>query len=68
MPIIYNALDRLFKRISEAKYTRDFYLWLRGSFEIDDSFFGTNPHVNGLDKLFSLTLLCIIIILPLIGM
>lgn len=67
-PFIYNILDRMFKRISEKKHKRDFYLWLRGSFEIDDSLFGKNPHVSGLDKLSSIVLLFAIIFLPLIGM
>ncbi len=65
-PIIYNLLDRIFKKISELKNNRDFYLWLRGSFEIDDSLFGKNPHVKGLDRLFSIILIMSIILLPLI--
>ncbi len=66
-PFIYNILDRSFKKISEIKYNRDFYLWLSGSHEIDDSFFGKNPHVNSLDIFFSMVLLFAIIFLPVIG-
>ncbi|HEY6505948.1 MAG TPA: hypothetical protein VIZ28_18365 [Chitinophagaceae bacterium] len=67
-PAIYNTLDRLFKFISEKKYNRDFYLWLRYSGEIDYTLFGKNPHVNWLDKFFSLILLFSIALLPLLGM
>ncbi len=66
-PSIYNIFDRLFKFITERVYGRDFYLWLRGSSEIDDSFSGNNPHVKFLDGFFSLLLLAIIICLPLLG-
>lgn len=66
-PFVYNILDRIFKRLSEKRYGRDFYLWLRGSIEIDDSLFNNNPHVKTLDILFSIILLFVIVLLPLIG-
>lgn len=66
-PFIVSILDRLFKRISTKKYQRDFHLWLRGSFEINDSLLGKNPHVKPLDKLFSLILLVTILFLPVLG-
>lgn len=65
-PIIYNGSDRLFKKISESKNNRDFYLWLRGSFEIDDSMNGRNPHVGTLDIVISMVLLFEIGFLPLL--
>jgi hypothetical protein len=66
-PLAYNILDRIFKKVSLKKSNRDFYLWLRGSFEIDDSFYGKNPHVNVFDKIFSITLLIFNVALPTIG-
>ena len=66
-PVIYNSLDRIFKTLSMKKNSRDFYLWLRGSDEIDDTLFGKNPHIKALDRLFSLLLLFSIISLPLFG-
>lgn len=60
IPFIYNCFDRLFKYITIKKYNRDFYLWLRYSSEIDDRMMGHNPHVGVLDKLFSVTLLFMI--------
>jgi len=65
-PIIYNSFDRLFKKLSKQFYGRDFYLWLRYSSEIDYSLFGKNPHVKASDIFFSITLLFLIIILPVI--
>jgi hypothetical protein len=66
-PVICNLLDRFFKKLSESISRRDFYLWLRGSWEIDDSFTGKNPHVNNWDKLFSILLLIVILVLPVLG-
>jgi len=65
-PIIYNSIDRLFKKLCKQFYGRDFYLWLRYSSEIDDRLFGKNPHVKGLDILFSISLVFLIIVLPVI--
>lgn len=67
IPFIYNCFDRLFKYITLKKYKRDFYLWLRYSSEIDDRMMGHNPHVGVLDKLFSVTLLFMIMGLLIIG-
>ena len=53
VPLFYNCCDRLFKKISERKQGRDFYLYLRGSNEIDDRMGGKNPHVTTLDIVFS---------------
>ena len=61
IPFIYNCFDRWFKNISEKKYGRDFYLYLRYSGEINDGLFARNPHVKPLDKIFSFSLLFIII-------
>ncbi len=60
-PLIYNCFDRWFKHLSIRKYGRDFYLWLRGSDDIDDGFRDKNPHLKPLDRFFSLLLLFIII-------
>jgi hypothetical protein len=67
-PFSYNVFDRLFKKISERMVERDFYLWLNWSLEIDSSIGGDNPHVKGIDILFSILLLVIILALPVFGM
>ncbi len=59
-PIVYWAFDRLFKFLSIKIHDRDFFLYLRGSNDIDDSFWGRNPHVKTTDFLFSFLLLIII--------
>ena len=61
IPLIYWVFDRLFKKISENLQGRDFYLFLRGSSEINDSIFAENPHVKNSDKTFSILLLAIIV-------
>ena len=66
-PLIFTIADRLFRYISQQTYDRDFYLWLRGSHEIDDSFFGKNPHVRPMDQVFSIGLLLILVLLPILG-
>ncbi|NNJ56625.1 MAG: hypothetical protein HKP14_10845 [Bacteroidia bacterium] len=63
-PFFYNMLDLSFKMISERVNKRDFYLWLRFSDDIDDSFRGINLHVGALDILFSLILIFAIFFLP----
>ena len=67
-PFIYNCVDRIFKKISQMCYDRDFYLWLDGSSEVDESIFGKNTHLNIWDKVFSMVLLFLILFLPLIGL
>jgi len=67
IPFIYNCFDRLFKSISIRRIGRDFYLYLRYSDEIDDRMFADNPHINAYDKLFSFSLLVIILGLMICG-
>lgn len=59
---VFILIDSLFKQLSMMKHNRDFYLWLRGSSEIDDSFsgIGSNKHVRITDKVFSIALLFLI--------
>lgn len=67
VPFAYYVTDRLFRKLAIMAYNRDFILWLRGSFEIDDSLFGSNPHVKTLDIVFSIGLLVLIIGLTTLG-
>jgi hypothetical protein len=64
-PLYYNILDRTLKKVSLKVMNRDFYLWLRGSSEISDDIFAKNPHVNWIDKVFSILLLITNLCLPL---
>jgi len=64
---IYNLLESIFDMISKRTHGRTFYLWLRGSEEINYNFGAKNEHVKLSDKLISLTLLLFIFILPIIG-
>lgn len=61
IPFLYLLLDFFFKRLSYNLHGRDFYLYLRGSDEVDNSFFGKNPHLKATDVIFSFTLLIFII-------
>jgi len=57
-----------FKRESLKVHKRDFYLFLRGSKEIDNApFFPENPHIRLSDKVFSFTLLILILGLTFFG-
>lgn len=62
VPLIYWSFDRIFKRISMQVHQRDFILYLRKSDEINDGIFSKNPHVKGLDLLFSFGLVAIIVL------
>lgn len=66
-PLVYYATDRLFRYLSIQAYGRDFILWLRYSDEIDDSIGGRNPHIKMYDKVFSLSLLILIVTLTAVG-
>ncbi len=69
VPPISFSFDRFFKLMSLRLYNRDFYLYLRGSKEIDDSFsgLGKNKHILWSDIIFSFGLLIIILILTVLG-
>lgn len=69
VPPISFALDRLFKFLSFKLHNRDFYLYLRGSNEIDERFplRGKNKHIRISDKVFSIVILITIIILIVLG-
>lgn len=67
IPLIYWSFDRFFRKISFKIHKRDFFLFLRFSKEIDDSFGAKNIHIKESDKLFSFGLLMIIVISLLIG-
>ncbi len=60
---IFLLMDYGFKLLSIKIHNRDFYLWLRHSDEIDDSFsgIGKNKHVKTTDIIFSISLLILII-------
>ena len=61
VPMIYWIFDRVFKHISYKIHNRDFILYLRGSFEINDGFGAKNPHVKESDMVFSFVLLFIVV-------
>lgn len=63
IPLIYFVMDRILKKVSLQINGRDFYLWLRGSNEMDDRLEGENPHVKPLDQFISFGLLIFIIVL-----
>jgi hypothetical protein len=69
IPPISFFLDRIFKLMSLRLYNRDFYLYLRGSKEINDSFsgLGMNKHIRWSDILFSFSILSTILILIVLG-
>lgn len=67
IPFIYNCFDRWFKKLSLKKRGRDFYLYLRHSEEIDESFGAKNPHIKTPDIYFSMGLILIIIGLMICG-
>ena len=59
---VFLLVDYGFKYLSIKEHNRDFYLWLRFSDEIDDSFsgIGKNKHVKTTDIIFSISLLILI--------
>ncbi|WP_298511392.1 hypothetical protein [uncultured Kordia sp.] len=65
--LIYNTFDAILKTVSMRLHERDFYLWLRGSDEINDSLHGKNPHIKLSDKVFSFFLLILIFTAPFLG-
>lgn len=69
IPPISFSLDTIFKLMSLRLYNRDFYLYLRGSKEINDSFsgLGMNKHIRWSDIIFSFGVLSTILILTVLG-
>jgi hypothetical protein len=69
VPAITFFVDRLLRLLSFKFQNRDFYLYLKYSNEIDESFpmRGKNPHVSTLDIVFSMTMLVTMMGLFLIG-
>ena len=69
VPPIFFFMDKLFKYLSFKIHDRDFYLYLRGSKEINDSLsgLGKNKHIKASDILFSFGLLILIIGLTVFG-
>ena len=69
IPPFYYATDRFFKYLSFKIHKRDFYLYLRWSNDINDSWVGTgqNKHIKTTDMVFSFLLLILIAGLSLIG-
>lgn len=65
--LIYTICDHICKIISNRIHGRDFYLWLRGSDEINDSFGAKNEHVLISDKILSFLLLILAFVLPTIS-
>lgn len=67
IPLIYFVMDRILKKVSLQINGRDFYLWLRGSNEVDDRLEGKNPHVKPIDQLISVGLLIYIFVLVILS-
>jgi len=69
IPPISFSLDRIFKLISLKLYKKDYYLYLRGSKEINDSLsgHGMNKHISWSDIIFSFSILVTILILTVMG-
>ncbi len=69
IPPISFSLDRIFKLLSLKLYNRDFYLYLRGSKDMNDTFsgHGMNKHIRWTDIIFSFGILITILILTVLG-
>lgn len=69
VPPISFLIDRLFRHLSIKLHKRDFYLYLKGSDEIDDSIsgFGKNKHIKASDVIFSFGMFIIILFLTIMG-
>ncbi len=65
-PLVFSLVDLVFMKLSYLFHNRDFYLWLRGSSEIDDTRFSGGSHVHVTDRIFSIFLLFSVIFLPVI--
>ncbi len=61
-PAIYSIVDFGFERLSFLLHDRDFYLWLKGSSELNTK----SGQFKASDKVISLILLYIVIALPII--
>ncbi len=64
-PIIFSLVDLILMKLSFLIHDRDFYLWLRGSSEIDDTKLG-GSHIKNTDRFFSMFLLIFLIASPFI--
>lgn len=69
MPVFIFLLDRLFSNLSKRIHDRDFYLYLRGSPDIDETIPGQlyNEHIKPSDIVFSMALLATIMCLLALG-
>lgn len=59
-PALFSLISYAFKKLSVSIQQRDFYLWLRGSSELSD----VNTRFSLIDRLFSIVLLYVVLILP----
>ena len=60
-PLIFNTFDKFLTLLSIKINNRDFYLWLKGA---DGEY---QKNITGWDRFFSLLLLFILVLLPIIG-
>ncbi len=67
IPFVYYTFDRIFRQISIKLHNRDYILWVNGSSEIDDRLFAENRHVKTSDKIFSIGLIIIVILIIPLG-
>jgi len=63
-PLIFSIFDFIIMKLSYAIHNRDLYLWLRHSGDIDDKKLSGGKKVKSSDRIFSMFLLILIIVLP----
>ena len=66
-PLVFSIILLIFSKMSYLIQNRDFYLWMRGSTEIDDAKLSGGGHVKVSDRVISMLLLVIIFVLPFVA-
>ncbi len=66
LPIIHSLIDRFFRFLSIKIHNRDFLLYIRGSEDLDYKF--KNPNLKSSDYIFSIILIILLFVLPLIAL
>lgn len=63
-PLVFSIFDFIIMKLSYAIHNRDLYLWLRHSGDIDDEKLSGGKKVKSSDRIFSMFLLFLILVLP----
>jgi hypothetical protein len=63
-PLIFSIIELLLTKLSYSIHNREFYLWLKGSTEIDSTKLSGGKHVRASDRIISFFLLITIFTLP----